>query len=316
MEGTPMSQAFPAYCGQQVDYTPAVNLYQKVIENAQGLEGYLITNQYRTAIKKEKICQIKVAQMMNKWREGNGLDDEVRRIYGESTMTTREYTEKCLNITSRWDDLDRLLDLLYTTPAGIGLIGKDSGNDPVHISASIINRKLYNGEALNKEEQAVVDHFFRCAKPLGRDTDLYRMVDRRYLDTLADGGDLKSLEGKKILNRAPLSTAPGMHEFFDRKDVCMRIKTPGNMPVCMTQEVGEGEIVIPANSITGITRVEYHTRDNPIDVPIWRSYRYHRLFGTDRICGMDVPTHGSGVRTHDFIYVEMELVGYGDYRRY
>lgn len=261
-----------------------------------------------------------------------GGDQEVKRLYGEGQMTTLEFAQKSREAVESWSDEDKLLDAAYT-----GADRKIS----MHTDYEELNRKLREGEKLSDEEQAVVDHFSRCAKPLGKDTDLYRMVNSNYVQSLFSSTGALSLEdlaGKTVTNSALQSTCVGVNTFFDRNDVAIKIKAPSNMPVCLTSDVSEGEIVIPAGARMRITsartvhkptwetskgsdgrmKVTVLSEGEILPLPKWESVRGLRNAGcrSEDIapdCGFAVRLYSKNRSpTKEFrgTYIEMEIVGY------
>ena len=235
-------------------------------------------------------------------------------------------------VVESWSDEDKLLDAAYT-----GADRKIS----MHTDYEELNRKLREGEKLSDEEQAVVDHFSRCAKPLGKDTDLYRMVNSNYVQSLFSSTGALSLEdlaGKTVTNSALQSTCVGVNTFFDRNDVAIKIKAPSNMPVCLTSDVSEGEIVIPAGARMRITsartvhkptwetskgsdgrmKVTVLSEGEILPLPKWESVRGLRNAGcrSEDIapdCGFAVRLYSKNRSpTKEFrgTYIEMEIVGY------
>lgn len=268
---------------------------------------------------------------MDEYANRQKMDDSIKENFSETTMTTKEFTEKSISTTAKWSDEDKMLDSVYTgnTADTYKEVGRrqyehqlsedyrlnDAETNAYNHYAGKLNAKLYSGAELNEADKAVVEHFNRCAEPLGKDTDLYRMTGTNYLNSLlgqtSGSNNFSDLEGKEITNKALLSTSPGVNSFFANSPVCIKIKTPGDVAVCMTRSVGDGEIVIPANSRMKITSV--HQVSNQA-VPGWTSQKSDPA-GYAGKCGNSANNFvrfGSPEFTHTGYYVEMELIGYED----
>jgi hypothetical protein len=264
-------------------------------------------------------------------------------------------------MTHSWSDEDKLLDAAYT-----GYIKRNGLS--VSVDAPEFNRKLREGTQLTETEQAIVQHFTDCATPLGKDTDLYRMVGLDYVTSMlgvnpeyvagpngstreAIGDSIKnnisSLNGREIVSNQLQSTAPAVQNYFKEKQVAIKIKTPGDVPVCLTADASEGEIVIPAGARMRITKAEHIppieykyvekqvtfsngktetvkdragiSNDPSIILPEWHSGRLARSvsgfpgIGTKNTIrgGFDNSNRPiNAARLNDVVYIEMELMGY------
>ena len=265
--------------------------------------------------KKARHNQYRSEDMLSTVQETNA-DDWLKSEFGSNQMTTSEFVEMSQNAFQEFSEQDRLLDTAYTMDASTSL-GTDS---------FILNQKMRDGAPLSETEQAIVQHFTDVAAPLGKDTDLYRMVGSDYVEQLlgqqlslpptfftplddATQSAIRGMEGREIVSNQLQSTSPGISNYFDDKNVAIRIKTPGNVPVSMTTDVSEGEIVIPVGARMKVTRAEYvqpKTDAAPI-LPVWNSGRVARGFGESAGMGPDA---GGSMKMTGNIYIEMELMGY------
>ncbi len=258
----------------------------------------------------------KRSKLMLNYQNETGRDDSVSEEFGEDTLRTEEFV-KLSNLSDSWSTEDKVLDAIYTRT-------QKATDLPFDVRAEDLNRKLYTGEDLTEDEQAIVDHFSRCAVPIGRDVSLYRMTGSDYLKSFLEEGsdDYESLVGREIQNQALLSTSAGMHCAFQSDEVCMKIKTPGDVAVCATRDVSEGEIVIPQGSVMRVTKVERVGKEGK-SLPIWTGGRWYQMYGESATgqSGTNGPEKYGDV-FRDFsnsfsgyerkaIYVEVELIGYG-----
>ena len=178
---------------------------------------------------------------------------------------------------------------------------------------------------------------------MGKDTDLYRMVNSNYVQSLFSSTGALSLEdlaGKTVTNSALQSTCVGVNTSFGRNDVAIKIKAPSNMPVCLTSDVSEGEIVIPAGAKMRITsvrtihkptwetskgsdgrmKVTMLSEGEVLPLPQWTSARCERNNGEPSkraasVCGFSTGRYTfskSDPLVNEFrgTYIEMEIVGY------
>lgn len=233
-------------------------------------------------------------------------DEKFKQLTNKPVLSTGEYYELVHKKAQSLSEDDIALEVAYMR-GGYG------------VKAETLNEKLYKGQQdkLTQTEKEIVDMVSKGATTMEKDICVYRGVGKSYLESLtgmksSDDGfadAISGLVGKEITNDALTSTAPALAHFFRNSNVVCAITVPKGQKAYFTQNVKEGEILLPSKTKTVIKSVKS-------EAPPYAEWDNVKFEGNRPV----EVGYGTIVRDNDYIreirskqiYVELEVTGIGD----